>query len=209
MCAWTTRYGRCCSIADHTHTATFPGHRGINASWPDGRAAEQNRDRAWPGQTQARTGPMDHDSCNPVQIALAEDAIPRVVGVCVRANGAGGGDHRVLAAVPATKMADITLRWSHGRRLWRCTVGGGRGRVQAGRRRKETGGGQQQQAQAGSAQRTAIWDAVCGYHVGWEMGRRLGTVVGKGVSGIYKMGPTTTAATTRMHTCILSAINIR
>jgi len=77
----------CCSVADHTHTATFPGHRGINACWPDGRVAEQNRDRA----SRAKTGEdgmvwtLDHDSCNPVQIALTEDAIPRAVEVCVRA----------------------------------------------------------------------------------------------------------------------------
>ena len=88
----------CCRIADHTHTATFPGHRGINACWPDGRAAEQSKDRA--SKAKAGEGGMlwtlDHDSCNPVQIALTEDAIPRAVGslsVCVRAraNGVSSG----------------------------------------------------------------------------------------------------------------------
>ena len=65
---------------------------------PDGRAAEQSRDRA----SKAKTGEgglvstLDHDSCNPVQIALTEDAIPRAVGslsVCVRAraNGVSSG----------------------------------------------------------------------------------------------------------------------
>ena len=52
---------------------------------PDGRAAEQSRDRA----SKAKTGEggmvstLDHDSCNPVQIALTEDAIPRAVEVCL------------------------------------------------------------------------------------------------------------------------------
>jgi hypothetical protein len=32
---------------------------------------------------------LDHDSCNPVQIALTEDAIPRAVEVCVRARANG------------------------------------------------------------------------------------------------------------------------
>lgn len=67
-------------IHDHVPRASWQQcivatvHRGISsASWPDGRAAEQNRDKA----AQARAGDGgDHDSRNPVQIALAEHAMP-------------------------------------------------------------------------------------------------------------------------------------
>lgn len=54
----------------------------------------------------------------PVQIALTADGcytIPRAVEGCVRA-GANG----VSSGASSTKMADITLRWSHDGRLWRC-----------------------------------------------------------------------------------------
>lgn len=43
------------------------------------------------------------------------DAIPRAVEVSVRARANG-----VSSGASRTKMADITLRWSHGRRLRRC-----------------------------------------------------------------------------------------
>jgi hypothetical protein len=75
--------------------------------------AEQGQGRS--GHLEARTGALDHDSRNPVQIAPVEDdAIPKAMGVCVRANRR---DHCCLpygglAGLAATKMADITLRWS-------------------------------------------------------------------------------------------------
>ena len=68
------------------------------------------------------------------------DAIPRALKVSVRARANG-----VSSGASSTKMADITLRWSQGGRLWRCCwsladywiVGHHgllAGRVQAGRR---------------------------------------------------------------------------
>ena len=61
---------------------------------PDGRAAEQSRDRA----SKAKTGEggmvstLDHDSCNPAQIALTEDGWMLFPGrwksVCERAQTA-------------------------------------------------------------------------------------------------------------------------
>ena len=67
---------------------------------PDGRAAEQSRDRASKASkaSRAKTGEggmvstLDHDSCNPVQIALTEDGWMLFPGrwksVCARAQTA-------------------------------------------------------------------------------------------------------------------------
>ena len=98
------------------------------------------------------------------------DAIPRAVEVSVRARANG-----VSSGASRTKMADITLRWSQGGRLWRCCwsladywVGGHygllAGRVQAGKR-----------AAAGSARRAQQSYAACRRHVEWAMAmvRRL------------------------------------
>ena len=128
----TCAHGRCgmassaaAAASQITHTATFPGHRGINAS--AGRTGElQSRagtGRA--GQRQARAGCFGRWTMTLAtlcRLRWQRMLFPgRWESVCAQtARAVVTSSARLLAALPVTKMADITLRWSHDGRLWRC-----------------------------------------------------------------------------------------